>query len=380
MGYDANEDTYATSCDEFSDSESELSSVEQLFKGYEPALIILDGSDHALFTQIEQLIEALRNSKLIQQVRVSTAFLQGLDLEGKCEEAHALFDAIAGLHPICETFICHLHRHLPRDKLQEKQGGLWKCAATLQRLTINNFLLTDELIEALGSNQELIELRAYFDSKEEQNGLDPLFLALAKSPRLELLDVYAKEDERPEKPRRITPEALTALLSNPSLTEVKLWHLDSDLTIAMAKALESPTCKVKRLSLMTCFIKNEGYAAIANMLKANNSLEKIVIGDIVSAESCIQLAEGLEMNKKLKELELTYESASDDVGRAMLKAMEANTTIQHLKLFMSYSFENDMSFSAEKGAEYEDLSAQDDSWEAKIDKLLEQNRTGLRAA
>lgn len=378
MGYDHQNDTYATSCDEFSDSESELSSVEQLFKGYEPALIILDGSDHALFTQIEQLIDALRASKLIQQVRVSTPFLQGLDNDGDCEEAHALFSAIAGLHPICETFICHLHRHLPRHKLQEKDGGLWKCAATLQRLTINNFLLTDDLIEALGSNQELIELRAYFNSKEEEKGLDPLLFALAKSPKLQTLDVYAKEDERPEKPRRVTAEGLTALLHNPTLTEVKLWHLDSELTVAMAKALESPDCKVKQLSLMACFIKDDGYTALANMLKVNNSLEKLVIGDIVSAESCLRLAEGLEMNKCLKELELTYESASDDVGKAMVKALEANTTIHYLKLFMSYSFENDMSFSGEKGAEYEDVAAQDGSWEAKIDKLLDQNRAGAR--
>lgn len=374
MGYDANEDTYATSCDEFSDSESELSSVEQLFKGYEPALIILDGSDHALFTQIDQLIDALRASKLIQQVRVSTPFIQGLDNDGKCEEAHALFDAIAGLHPICETFICHLHRHLPRAKLQDKEGGLWKCAATLQRLTINNFLLTEELIEALGSNKELIELRAYFDSKEEEKGLDPLFMALAKSPRLQLLDVYAKEDERPEKPRRVTAEGLTALLHNPTLTEVKLWHLDSDLAVALAKAMESPNAKLKRLSLMSCFIKSEGFTAIANMMKVNTTLEKLVIGDLVPAECCIQFAEGLEKNRTLKEFEMTYESASDEVGQAMVKALEANTVITHLRLFMSYSFENDMSFSGEKGAEYEDVSAQDDSWETKIDKLLERNR------
>jgi len=374
MGYDANEDTYATSCDEFSDSESELSSVEQLFKGYEPALIVLDGSDHALFTQIDQLVESLRKSKLIQQVRVSTAFLQGLDNDGNCDEAHALFGAISGLHPICETFICHLHRHLPRTKFQEKEKGLWKCAATMQRLTLNNFLLTEELIAALGSNQELIELRAYFDSKEEEQGLDPLFMALAKSPELQLLDVYAKEDERPEKPRRVTAEALTALVQNPSLVEVKLWHLDTDLTVALAKALESPEAKLKRLSLTTCFVKNEGYAAFANMLKVNNSLEKIVIGDIVSAECCISLAGGLEENKCLKELELTYESASDEVGKAMVHMLEVNTTVQQLKLYMSYSFENDMSFSAEKGTEYEEAKTQDD-WEGKLDKLLERNRT-----
>ncbi|CAB9511097.1 Leucine-rich repeat protein [Seminavis robusta] len=393
MGYDAHEDTYATSCDEFSDSESELSSVEQLFKGYEPSLIVLDGSDHALFTQIEQLIDCLRASKLIQQVRVSTAFLQGLDNtednnnNKKCEETHALFAAIAGLHPICETFICHLHRHLARDVIQEKDGGLWTCAKTMQRLTLNNFLLTDDLIVALGQNEELTELRAYFDSgskskdaeaaaAEDKRGLDPLFLALSKSPRLQMLDVYAKEDERPEKPRRLTAAALTALCQNPTLQEVKLWHLDTDLTIAMAKALETDKT-LKRISLNACFVKNEGYSAMAQMLTVNTALEKIHISDIVSADSCIELAKALESNNTLKELELTYESESNKVLQAMVEMLEKNTTLQQLKLYMSYSFENDMSFSAEKGTEYEESQAADD-WELKLDALLEQNRKGLR--
>jgi hypothetical protein len=417
MGYDAKEDTYATSCDEFSDSESELSSVEQLFKGYEPSMIVLDGSDHALFNQIEQLIDCLRASKLIQQVRVSTAFLQGLDgvvddhdnnKDGSnrrsCQETHALFHAIAGLHPICETFICHLHRHLPRDIIQEKKGGLWTCVATLQRLTLNNFLLTNDLIEALAANEELIELRAYFDSgtstsvtnkkdnnaetalsltatpvhddQEDGKGLDPLFMALAKSPKLQMLDVYAKEDERPEQPRRLTPLALTALCQNPALQELKLWHLDTALAIAMAKALETDTT-LKRLALTTCFIKNEGYTAMANMLKVNSALERIIVSDIVSADSCIELALGLQHNTTLKELELTYESDSNKVGKAMLQMLEKNTTLQQLKLFMSYSFENDMSFSAEKGTEYEEAQTTDD-WELRIDEYLEQNRTGQR--
>jgi hypothetical protein len=44
---------------------------------------------------------------------------------------------------------------------------------------------------------------------------------------------------------------------------------------------------------------------------------------------------------------------------------------------MSYSFENDMSFSAEKGTKYEKIKAQDD-WEAKIDHCLQLNRKGER--
>lgn len=407
MGYDANEDTYATSCDEFSDSESELSSVEMLFKGYEPSLVILDGSDHALFAQINELIDCLRQAKLIQQVRVSTAFLQGLDVLEEDEvaaeapipvrrsstvtnttpgspEANALFAAIAGLAPICETFICHLHRHLPRHDLQKEGGGLLQCASSLSHLTLNNFLLTDALISALGTNPDLVELRAYFDSKEEHDGLDPLFLALAKSPRLQVLDVYAREDERPEKPRRVTGAALTSLCHNPALKELKLWHLDTDLTVSVAKALSnfttnSDATKVEKLSLNACFVKTEGYCALAEMLKVNATLTKLHISDIVSADACIQVAAGLEENVTLQELELTYESESDKVGEAMAAMLEKNTTIRHLKLYMSYSFENDMSFSAaeQQGTVYEEAKSEND-WETRIDTLLQQNRDGKR--
>ena len=182
---------FQNSCDEFSDSESELSSVEMLFKGYEPNLVVLDGSDHALFGQIAELIDCLKSAKLIQQVRVSTAFLQGLDVvddddddgdddhktneekvldrKEQSSEAHALFTAIAGLAPICEIFICHLHRHLPRQALLQEGGGLLKCVSGLSKLTLNNFLLTHPVIEALGANQELTELRAYFDTKEKNH-------------------------------------------------------------------------------------------------------------------------------------------------------------------------------------------------------------------
>ena len=422
MGYDANEDTYATSCDEFSDSESELSSVEMLFKGYEPSLVVLDGSDHALFGQIDQLIDCLRAAKLIQQVRVSTAFLQGLDVvdeepepEADTEaaattttttttttrytnkaspEAHALFAAIAGLAPICETFICHMHRHLPRAALQQEGGGLLQCTSSLSRLTLNNFLLTDALIASLGANPELVELRAYFDSKQQDgqavpltDGLDPLFLALAQSPRLQILDVYAKEDERPEKPRRVTASALTALCHHPALKEWKLWHLDTDLITAVAQALSATTngdessnttTKLEKLSLNTCFVQTKGYCALADMLRVNTTLTHLHISDIVSAEACLALAAGLADNRTLQELELTYESDSDKVGRAMVNMLETNTTLRQLKLYMSYSFENDMSFSAEKGTEYEEAQAQQDDWEARIDELLQQNREGTR--
>jgi len=408
MGYDANEDTYATSCDEFSDSESELSSVEMLFKGYEPNLVVLDGSDHALFEQIDQLIDCLRAAKLIQQVRVSTAFLQGLDVsvgggdgdededkpnkdkpnededntmtDKKCVEADALFDAIAGLAPICETFICHLHRHLPRVTLQRESGGLLKCVSTLSKLTLNNFLLTDALVAALAVNPELTELRAYVDSKKEPRGLDPLFTALAKSPRLQVLDVYAKEDERPEKPRRITANALTDLCHNPALRDLKLWHLDTDLTIAVAKALStcatdnpSRSTKLEKLSLNKCFVKTEGYSSFGNMLKVNTTLTKLHISDIVTADACVALASGLAENSTLQELELTYEGDAPKVGKAMVAMLEKNTTIQQLKLYMSYSFENDMSFLAEKGVEYEEDQAQE-NWETRLDELLQRNR------
>jgi hypothetical protein len=372
MGYDANEDTYATSCDEFSDSETELSSIEQLFRGYEPNLLVLDGSDHALFSQVDMLIDCLKAAKLIQQVRVSTAFLQGLETD----EANSMFEAIAGLAPICEIFICHLHRHLPRPELQAEGGGLLQCVQSLSHLTLNNFLLQDHLIAALGANPELTELRAYFDSKEEAAGLDPLFRVLAKSSKLTVMDVYAREDERPEKPRRLTGDGLSALCQSTSLKEIKLWHLDTELTIAMAKALETNKT-LDRLTLTTCFSNNEGYSAVAKMLKVNSSLRKIYISDILSAQSCIEIAAALEDNKTLEELELTYESESDKVGRAMVRMLEKNTTIKVLKLYMSYSFENDMSFSAEKGTEYEEEQAQDD-WEAKMDHYLQQNRRGER--
>jgi len=403
MGYDANNDTYATSCDEFSDSESELSSVEMLFKGYEPSLVVLDGSDHALFAQIEQLIDCIRAAKLIQQIRVSTAFLQGLDVmdsseaevaavatnggkdkhndvddkDKACPESDALFAAIAGLAPICETFVCHLHRHLPRAALEKSGSGLLKCVQSISHLTLNNFLLTDELIAALGANQELTELRAYVDSKEEEDGLDSLFRALSKSPRLQQLDVYAKEDERPEKPRRLTAVALTELVHNPALKEAKLWHLDTLLTEALGMALETTESKLECLSLNQCFIKNQGYFALANMLKKNKTLLKIQISDIVSADACIEFANGLAENNTLEHLELTYESDSDKVGHAMVKMLEVNKTIKYLKLYMSYSFENDMSFSAVKGTEYEEAQAADD-WETKMEDLLEMNRSGSR--
>lgn len=370
MGYDANEDTYATSCDEFSDSETELSSVEQLFKGYEPSLLVLDGSDHALFAQVDQLIDSLNKAQLIQQIRVSTAFLQGLETA----EADAMFEAIAGLAPICDTFICHLHRHLPRTELQ--QGGLLKCVQTISNLTLNNFLLNDELIAALGDNGDLMELRAYFDSKEEAAGLDPLMKTLADSSHLKMLDVYVKEDESPEKPRRLTGEALAALCQNPSLKELKVWHLDTDLTVAMAKALETNKT-LERLTMAACFSKNEGYTAMADMLKVNSGLIRIYLSDILSAQSCIEIARALQHNKTLQELELTYESESNRVGEAMVEMLEKNTTIKVLKLYMSYSFENDMSFSAEKGTEYEEEQA-DSDWEAKIDHYLRLNRIGER--
>ena len=370
MGYDANEDTYATSCDEFSDSDTELSSVEQLFKGYEPSLLVLDGSDHVLFSQIDKLIDCMKKAQLVQQVRVSTAFLQGLDTA----EADALFAAIAGMAPICDTLICHMHRHLPRAEMQ--QGGLLKCIGTISNLTLNNFILNDQLIEALGSNADLTELRAYFDSKEEASGLDPLMKTLGQSQRLKVLDVYAKEDESPHKRRRLTGEALSILCQNTALKELKLWHLDTDLTVAVAKALETNKT-LERLTMTACFSKNEGYTAVAEMLKVNQGLVKIYITDIISADSCVDIAEGLRNNKTLKELELTYSAESEKVGEAMVKMLEHNTTITLLKLYMSYSFENDMSFSAEKGTEYEDTQSASD-WEAKVDNYLQMNRAGTR--
>lgn len=373
MGYDANEDTYATSCDELSDSDTELSSVEQLFKGYEPSLLVLDGSDHALFSQIDELIGCLKKAQLIQQVRVSTAFLKGLEIS----EADAVFEAIADLAPICDTFICHLHRHLPRTQLQ--QGGLLKCIQKLSNLTLNNFILNDQLIDALGNNPDLLELRAYFDSKEGQptEGLDPLLKVLAHSPKLKVLDVYAKEDESPEKPRRVTGEALTALCQNPAIKDLKVWHLDTDLFVAMAKALETNQT-LERLAISKCIsAQDAAYVALAETLKSNRGLVQIQIMDIVSAQACIALAEGLHHNTTLKELELTYESESDKVGEAMVQMLEDNKTIQELKLYMSYSFENDMSFSAEKGTEYEETEAVSD-WESRMDHFLQLNRKGER--
>ena len=421
MGYDANEDTYATSCDEFSDSESELSSVEMLFKGYEPNLVVLDGSDHALFGQITELIECLKTAKLIQQVRVSTAFLQGLDvvdddddddeaqdsLKEQSPEAHALFRAIAGLAPICETFICHLHRHLPRQALQQEGGGLLECVQQLPKLTLNNFLLTLPVIEALGKNHELTELRAYFDTKDKNNAmdasiqqhhqsgsrrgsvqrdlvsLDPLFQALAQCPKLQVLDVYAKEDERPEKPRRVSGEALTALCHNPALKDLKLWHLDTALVQAVASALT--TSGLQSLSINKCFVQTEGYVALANMLKTNASLTKLHISDIVSADACLAFADALADNTSLEELEITYESNADAIGQAFVDLLETNKTLKQLKLYMSYSFENDMSFSAVAKDELgggveqpEQPAAAVSDWETRMDELLQSNREGTR--
>lgn len=420
MGYDANEDTYATSCDEFSDSESELSSVEMLFKGYEPNLVVLDGSDHALFGQITELIECLKAAKLIQQVRVSTAFLQGLDvvdddddndedaklsLKEQSPEAHALFRALAGLAPICETFICHLHRHLPRQALQQEGGGLLQCVQQLTKLTLNNFLLTQPVIDALGANHELTELRAYFDTKDKNNAmdasiqhhgtrrgsvqrdlvsLDPLFQALAKCPKLQVLDVYAKEDERPEKPRRISGDALTALCHNAALRDLKLWHLDTALVQAVAAALTTTT-NLQSLSINKCFVQTEGYTALANMLQTNTSLTKLHISDIVSADACLAFASALKDNAALEELEVTYESNADVVGQAFVDMLETNKTLKQLKLYMSYSFENDMSFSAvvkdELGGgveQPEEPAAPVGDWETRMDELLQSNREGKR--
>jgi hypothetical protein len=113
------------------------------------------------------------------------------------------------------------------------------------------------------------------------------------------------------------------------------------------------------------------------MLKVNQGLVKLFITDIISLESCVAIAQGLHHNKTLRELELTYASESDKVGEAMVQMLEQNKTLTGLKLYMSYSFETDMSFSAAKGTEYEDVQS-DNDWEATVDHYLQMNREGMR--
>lgn len=121
----------------------------------------------------------------------------------------------------------------------------------------------------------------------------------------------------------------SALRSNPShLRELNLnWNTPGDSIKLFSALLEDPECKVEKLLLSCCSIKEEGCAALALALKSNPShLRELDLSGNKPRDSGVKLLSHLlkDPQCKLEKLQLYNCSIGEEGCAALISALQSN--------------------------------------------------------
>ncbi|KAK1803637.1 hypothetical protein P4O66_020752 [Electrophorus voltai] len=135
----------------------------------------------------------------------------------------------------------------------------------------------------------------------------------------------------------------SVLTSNSHLTELDL--IDNELCDSRVKklctGLQSPNCKLQKLRLSTCSIREEGCAALASALKKNPSshLRELELSDNKPGDSGVKKLSDLleDPHCKLEKLELSDCSIREEGCAALASALKKNPSSHLRELNLSYN-------------------------------------------
>jgi len=173
--------------------------------------------------------------------------------------------------------------------------------------TIEKYVFNDivpELVEPLKTNTTLKHLK--LSGMISWQGAKALAEVLKINTTLETLNLY--ESRMYEHNTRYLAEALVENKKT-SLNHLKLTNNAVGLigAQALALALKSENTKLKILELDNADIRNEATELLADALKSNKILEKLVLSyNKISDVGAKALADALELNTTLKTLDLRY--------------------------------------------------------------------------
>lgn len=213
-------------------------------------------------------------------------------------------------------------------------GEALRINTTLKKLNLRSCGLettkgTEHLFESLCYNTSLVTLNLSHNSLSIL--IDRLLEALKENKTLQVLYLGGNHFDS------VALRGLADVLQkNQSITEINMDLNNSsepEALHAIAKALESPNVKLKKLSLISNALRDDGIKAFATCLERNTSLTSLDVSlNHLTQDSMTMLAKALAKNKTLKILKAGHNYLGKEGPSVLADYLAQNETLETLDL------------------------------------------------
>lgn len=169
-----------------------------------------------------------------------------------------------------------------------------------------------------------------FRFAEEAASLDSLCCALSTCPKLELIEVFQYQQERPP----FSAKGLATLMESPSLRHLTLRRtgLTAELTQDLAQKL-STNETLRVLNLNENNLGNEGCVAVGDALRTNNTLQELDLRkNQLTSKGCFRLTQRLTHNTGLQRLNLACNPLEDLGAQGLARLLSVHPSLKTLEL------------------------------------------------
>lgn len=291
--------------------------------------LVLGDSPESIFSDVSEIVDALKTNTVIRKCRFDRDFFKGLTEEQKqlIMEQCAQLKTLKRVHLLAASVQVSLV-----GKVLDDCNGLE--VLELGHMTLegspNDFQKFNESLKNHASLKEFI--LTDFNVADDSIKLDDIVKTLGVIPTLDIVKLSCKTSEA-----HFSGDSLGPLSESHTLSELHLSRFDltQNHVDLLAAAIEK-TDHLKVLNLVRVGINDDMAVRLGGAIGINKTLERIDLSsNKIRDDGCVAIADGLKANGSVKFVRLWGNKGIGATGfKALADMLDQNTTLERLEVPM----------------------------------------------